>query len=130
MINGTNVSNRSACFLFCTPNFWNNLSEHIKRSLKLRSFISRLKTQFLKRFFYFVLILYKGDIITRLLRVPDGVLWLATVKKRRHAICYSKKKKGDMPLHHLNSKNYSVVLLSVETDKTSYVGERAGGPPT
>ena len=41
-----------------------------------------------------------------------------------------KKKKGDMPLHHLNSKNYSVVLLSVETDKTSYVGERAGGPPT
>lgn len=34
-----------------------------------------------------------------------------------------------MPLHHLNSKNYSVVLLSVETDKTSYVGERAGVLP-
>ena len=32
-----------------------------------------------------------------------------------------------MPLHHLNSKNYSVVLLSVETGKTSYVGERGGG---
>lgn len=32
-----------------------------------------------------------------------------------------------MSLHHLNAKNYSVVLLSIETEKTSYVGEGGGG---